>query len=143
MSYNRFWVLWLAEHAPKSTQYQFNKFDCLTPKKIRERAKIILRLLFLTRKQIFRKANKEHYIREKNCKNEHAQKAPKYQIIKLGRLTARSLSEVAKVILKLHFLSRMQVLRKNKESYQTRKNCKNIFYLFLGALLCRASSKTS
>ena len=68
MSYNRFWVLWLAEHAPKSTQYQFNKFDCLTPKKNRERAKIILRLLFLTRKQIFKKETKSTIYERKTAK---------------------------------------------------------------------------
>ena len=52
---NGFWVLWLAEHAPKSTQYECNKFGRLTTKNIREGQKIIMKLLFLTRKQIFRK----------------------------------------------------------------------------------------
>ena len=39
MSYNRFWMLWLAEHAPKSTQYRLNKFGRLTPKIIRDAQK--------------------------------------------------------------------------------------------------------
>ena len=34
MSYDQFWVLWLAEHAPKSTQYRLNKFFRLTLKNI-------------------------------------------------------------------------------------------------------------
>ena len=59
MSYNRFWVFWFAEHAPKSTQDQFNKFGRLTPKNINEGGKIILKLLFLTRKQIFKKKQKK------------------------------------------------------------------------------------
>ena len=37
---------------------------------------------------------------------EHAPKCPKYQIIKFDRLTAINLSEVAKIILKLNFLSK-------------------------------------
>ena len=52
MSYNRFWVLWLAEHAPKSTQYRLNKFGRLTPKNIRDGENIILELLFLSRRRI-------------------------------------------------------------------------------------------
>ena len=72
---------------------------------------------------------------------EHAPKSAKYQIIKFGRLTARNLSEVAKIILKLHFLTRMQVLRKTKEDYQTRKNCKNVLYLILSALVGKARPK--
>ena len=42
---------------------------------------------------------------------EHVPKYPKCQIIKFGRLTARNLREVAKIILKLNFLTRMRVLQ--------------------------------
>ena len=64
---------------------------------------------------------------------EHAPKSLKYQIIKFGRLNATNFSEVAKIILKLHFFTRVRVLRKNKEDYQTKKNCDNVLYLILGA----------
>ena len=47
MSYNWFWMLWLAEHTSKSTQYRLSKFGRLTPKNIRDGEKIILKLIFL------------------------------------------------------------------------------------------------
>ena len=56
MSYVRFWVLWLAEHVRKSTQYWLNKFGPLTPKKITDGEKIILKLLFLSRRPVLIKS---------------------------------------------------------------------------------------
>ena len=71
----------------------------------------------------------------------HAPKSPKYKIIKFGRLTARNLSEVAKIILKWRFLTQMRVLIKNKEDYQPNKNCEKVLYLILGALIVRTRPK--
>ena len=44
-----------AEHAPKSTKYQFTKFGPLTARDPKEDAIIILKLLFLTRQQLLTK----------------------------------------------------------------------------------------
>ena len=50
-----FWVHWLAVHIPELVKYQFTKFGWLTLDNIREGAKIILKFLFLTPKQVLRK----------------------------------------------------------------------------------------
>ena len=52
MTYIWFWVHWLAEHAPKYAQYQFTRFVRLTVRDPKEGAKIILKLLFVTRKRV-------------------------------------------------------------------------------------------
>ena len=49
MSYISFWVHWVAEHAPKSAICQFTKLARLTVRNP-ERAKIIFKLLFLSRR---------------------------------------------------------------------------------------------
>ena len=41
-------MYWLAEHAPKSSKYQFIKLAGVTVGNLTEGAKIILKLLFLT-----------------------------------------------------------------------------------------------
>ena len=72
MTYISFWVHWLTEHAPKSAKYQFTKFGRLTVRGPKARAKPfegeILRLLFLTRRRVFRKT-KEDYQTKKNDEN--------------------------------------------------------------------------
>ena len=55
MPYIWFWVLWLAEHAPKSVKYRFTKFGRLTGREPNEVAKIVLNLHFLTWRWILRK----------------------------------------------------------------------------------------
>ena len=91
MPYNRFWMLWLPEHAPKSTQYQFDKFDWVTPKNIWEGAKDILKLLTLS---LILGALVTRG------------KSGKYRFTKLGQLTERDPKKGAKIILRLLFLTR-------------------------------------
>ena len=80
-------------------------------------------------------------------------KSPKYQIINFDRVTAINLSEVAKIILNLNFLSKergniilkllfvtqKQVFR--KKTKRMKKKSKNVLYLILGALVSRARPK--
>ena len=61
-----FWVHWLVEHPPKSVKYRFAKFGPLTGNDSKEGGKIILRLLFLTRRQVLIKSqgapsHREHW----------------------------------------------------------------------------------
>ena len=84
---------------------------------------------------------------------EYAPKSPKYQIINFDRVTAINLSEVAKIILNLNFLSKergniilkllfvtqKQVFR--KKTKRMKKKSKNVLYLILGALVSRARPK--
>ena len=60
-----FSVHWLAEHAPKSTKYQLNQFGRLNARNLREAAKIILKLIFLTERLVLRKNQKGLSNREK------------------------------------------------------------------------------
>ena len=69
MTYIWFLVLWLVEHAPKSPKYQIINFDQVTAINLsevakiilklnflsKERGNIILKLLFVSQKQVFRK----------------------------------------------------------------------------------------
>ena len=106
MPYNRFWMLWLPEHAPKSTQYQFDKFDWVTPKNIWEGAKDILKLLTLSLilgALVTRGTS------------------GKYRFTKLGQLTERDPKEGAKIILRLLFLTRRWVLIKKPHREHWRK----------------------
>ena len=66
MSYIWFWVQWLVEHAPKSVQYKFTKLGRLTATHPKEGAKIILKLLFLTRRPVFRKKQRALWIEKKS-----------------------------------------------------------------------------
>ena len=52
ITYIWFWVHWLAEHAPKFDQYRFIKFGRLTGRDPKEVAKLILQLLFPTRRRV-------------------------------------------------------------------------------------------
>ena len=52
MVYIWFWVHWLADHAPKSVKNRFYKFGRLTVRDPMEGAKIILKLLFETPRQV-------------------------------------------------------------------------------------------
>ena len=71
----------------------------------------------------------------------HVPKYAKYQFTKFGRLTARNLGDVTKIILNLLFLTERLVLRKKQKGYQIDKNCKNVLNLTLGALVVRAYTK--
>ena len=52
-----------------SAKYQFTKFGRLTGRDFNDGAKIILRLLFLTRRSILEKKAREDCQTEKNCAN--------------------------------------------------------------------------
>lgn len=52
---------------------------------------------------------------------EHAPKSTKYQLNQFGWLNARNLSEAAKIILKLLFLTERLVLRKNQKGLSNRE----------------------
>ena len=52
MTYVWFWVHLLAQHTPKSVEYRFNKFAGLIGRDLKEGAKIILQLLFLTQRRV-------------------------------------------------------------------------------------------
>ena len=52
MSYIWFWVHWLPEHVPISARYQFTEYGVPTARDPSERAKIILKLPFLTRRRV-------------------------------------------------------------------------------------------
>ena len=52
MTYVWVWMHWLEEHGPKSGNYWFTKFIWLTVRDHRKGAKIILKLLFLSRRQV-------------------------------------------------------------------------------------------
>ena len=64
MSHISSWVNWLAEHTPKPTQYQFAKFGPLIGRGPKEGAKIVLKLLFLTRRRLLTKNQRPLSIRE-------------------------------------------------------------------------------
>ena len=64
ISYFWFWVHWLAEHAPNSAKYQFIKFGRMTVKYPKKGAKIILKLLFLSRRRVLKKKQRELSNRE-------------------------------------------------------------------------------
>ena len=66
MSYIWFWVQWLVGHAPKSVQYKFTKLGRLTATHPKEGAKIILKILFLTRRPVFRKKQRALWIEKKS-----------------------------------------------------------------------------
>ena len=124
--YNWFWVRWFAEHASTSAKYQFTKFGRMTARDPKEGVKIILNFFFLTRKRVFRKKPKSTMKRRKRAKifyiwfwvhwlPDHAPKSGKYQFAKFVWLTGRESKEVAKIILRLLFLSqRPPVLIKNQ-----------------------------
>ena len=69
MPYIWFWVHWLAEHAPKFVQYQFNKLGLLTTRDPQEGEKIIWKFVFLSRKQVITKKKKQHYEKKKKSQN--------------------------------------------------------------------------
>ena len=64
ISYFWFWVHWLKEHAPNSAKYQFIKFGRMTVKYPKKGAKIILKLLFLSRRRVLKKKQRELSNRE-------------------------------------------------------------------------------
>ena len=52
MTFICFWVHWFAAPARKAAKDQVTKFDQLTGRDLRQGAKIILKLLFLTRREV-------------------------------------------------------------------------------------------
>ena len=124
MPYIWFWVHWLAEHAPKFVQYQFNKLGLLTTRDPQEGEKIIWKFVFLSRKQVITKKTNNTMKKRKRAKTsyvwfwvhrlaEHAPRSVQYQFTNLGRLTATDPWKGAKIILKLLILTRRPALRKN------------------------------
>ena len=55
MTYILFWFHWLAEHTPKSVEYEFTKLGRLTARDPKEGVKVVLKFFFLSRKQASRK----------------------------------------------------------------------------------------
>ena len=120
MTYIWFWVQWLAERSPKLPKYQFTEFCRLTARNRSEGAKIILKILFLTRGRDLRKNQRAPLSKRENLA-EHAPKSVKYQFTKFGRLAERNFSEGAKTILKLLFLTRRRVLRRSQRALSNRE----------------------
>ena len=133
MSYNRFWMLWLAEHAPKSTQYRLNKFGRLTPKIIRDAQKDYFEVNLSKSTASFNEKRKST-IQHRKWANmtffwfclhwfaEHTPKSVKYTFTKVGRLTGWDPKEVAKITLRLHFLTGRWVLRKIQRALPHREH---------------------
>ena len=132
MLYIRFWVHWLAEHAPKSVKYQFTKPGVVTSRDTKEGAKIISKWHFPTRWQVFKK--KQSTIkRRKTAKMpyiwfwvhwlaEHAPNSDQYQFTKLGLLAATDPKEGTKITWKLIFLIGRGVLIKIQRALFNTKN---------------------
>ena len=111
---------WLAERTLKSPKYQFTKFGRPTARNLSEKAKNILKLLFLTRTRDLRK-NQRAPLSKREKLAEHAPKSAKYQFTKFGRLAERNFSEGAKTILKLLFPTRRRVLRRSQRALANRE----------------------
>ena len=65
LCYFWFWVHWLTQHTPKFVKYKFTTFGRLNVRDPREGAKIILKLLFLTRRRLLMKNQRALSNREK------------------------------------------------------------------------------
>ena len=141
----------LAEHAPKSIKDRFTKPCRLILRDLRERAKIISKLLFLTRRHVLRK-NQKALLNKKtvkkpniwfwvNCLAKHDPKCAKDQFIKLCRLIPGGIREEAKINFKIPCLIRRQVLSKNQRALSIREKSKNVLSLILGALFGKARPK--
>ena len=112
-------------HALTSANYQFTKFGHLSARDPSEGAKIILQLLFLTRRPILRKP-KKNWQTEKNCVNvsyfilgalfvEQAPKSVKCILTKFGLLTGKDSSKGVNIILQFTLSSSGgEILRKNQ-----------------------------
>ena len=68
MTYVLAWMHWLAEQGPKFGKYWFSKFVWQTVRDHRKGAKIIFKLLFLSRGRV-KKKNKERYPTKKICES--------------------------------------------------------------------------
>ena len=64
----KFLLHWLLGHVQIYAQDRFIKYCPLTSRDLRELVKIFLKLLFLTKKRVFRKT-KEDYKKKKNSEN--------------------------------------------------------------------------
>ena len=123
ISYIWFRVHYLAEHAPKSVEYQFTKLGGLIPRDPKEEIKIILKFFFVTWKRVFRKKQGALWKKRKRAKSlifdflcTGCQNMPptstNHQFTKFSQLTARDPSEGAKHFLHLLFLTQRPILRK-------------------------------
>ena len=142
------WVLvhLSVEHVPKSSKCQFTKYGRLTTRDPKEGVKTILKLFFVTLKQILRKKKTKSTIKEiKTAKMtyfwflvhwlaEHVPKSAIYQFSKSGQLTEERLSEGAKIILKLRFLTQRWVLRKNQGGLSNREKQRECLIIDSGCI---------
>ena len=74
---------------------------------------------------------------------EHAPKSQKYYFTEFWRLTARNISEGAKIILKLLFLTQRRVLRKNQGRLSNRKAARMSYICFWMHWLAERAPKSA
>ena len=132
MPYIPFWVHQFAEHATKSVKNQFTKLGRMTLTDSNKKAKIILKLLILSRTTVLRRnqggpSNKENlwefHVFDSGCTD--WQSTPQNLLnIKLPNLVGclqEMLWKEQKNILKFFFLSRKQVIRKKTNKAMKRR----------------------
>ena len=120
----------MADHTQKSVKYRFKKLSQLTERDAREGAKIAFKLLYLTLRRLLTK-NQRALSNRENCRKwfmfdsgyTHWGSLPQNLLnIDLTNFFGIDPRASAKIILKLLFITRRQILIKNQRALSNRQN---------------------